>query len=407
MSVGAAWPSLLVHRQWLQHETERLLAFGANAPNEGGAAWLDDDGMPDPSQPVGTWVTARMVHVYAVGHLLGIPGCRPLAQRALTGLTGPLHDDDHGGWFPRRDPDGTVAPEKRCYDHAFVVLAATSAAAAGLAGAGAVLDEALAVLGDRFWDDEAGLFVEAWNADFTRLDDYRGVNANMHAVEALMAAADATGDDEWLHRASRIAGFVVGQARQHGWRIPEHFGPDWTPDLRYHDDRRDDPFLPYGATVGHALEWSRLLLHLEAAGASGEQWLEAARSLYAVARQDGWFADGAPGFVYTTDWDGTPVVRRRFHWVVAEAVAAAAALAQRTGEAAYEEDYARWWDYAATSLIDRERGSWHHELDSANRPAHTVWRGKPDLYHALQATLIPRLPLAPSLATAVARGLLR
>jgi hypothetical protein len=31
----------------------------------------------------------------------------------------------------------------------------------------------------------------------------------------------------------------------------------------------------------------------------------------------------------------------------------------------------------------------------------TVWPGKPDLYHAVQATLIPRLPLAPSMATAL------
>jgi hypothetical protein len=36
-----------------------------------------------------------------------------------------------------------------------------------------------------------------------------------------------------------------------------------------------------------------------------------------------------------------------------------------------------------------------------------VWEGKPDTYHALQATLIPRLPLAPALASALAAGLLR
>jgi hypothetical protein len=35
-----------------------------------------------------------------------------------------------------------------------------------------------------------------------------------------------------------------------------------------------------------------------------------------------------------------------------------------------------------------------------------VWDGKADAYHALQATLIPRLPAAPSLASALARGLL-
>ena len=47
--------------------------------------------------------------------------------------------------------------------------------------------------------------------------------------------------------------------------------------------------------------------------------------------------------------------------------------------------------------MDFENGSWHHELDPANRPAATTWPGTPDLYHAVQATLIPRLPLAPGL----------
>ena len=46
-----------------------------------------------------------------------------------------------------------------------------------------------------------------------------------------------------------------------------------------------------------------------------------------------------------------------------------------------------------------------HGTDPQNRPADSVWPGKADLYHAAQATLIPTLPLAPSLATALARGL--
>ena len=59
-------------------------------------------------------------------------------------------------------------------------------------------------------------------------------------------------------------------------------------------------------------------------------------------------------------------------------------------------------DEIALHLIDAERGSWHHQLDRHNRPIATVWPGKPDLYHAFQATLTPQLPLAPSMATALA-----
>ncbi len=154
--------------------------------------------------------------------------------------------------------------------------------------------------------------------------------------------------------------------------------------------------------MGHGLEWSRLLLHVEAAGAGPESLLDAAQSLFARAVADGWSADGAPGFVYTTDWDGRPVVHDRMHWVAAEAIGAAAALHARTGEPEYAARYAEWWDYTAHCLIDVERGSWHHQLDRANRPVATVWPGKPDLYHAFQATLVPQLPLAPTMASALA-----
>ena len=56
-------------------------------------------------------------------------------------------------------------------------------------------------------------------------------------------------------------------------------------------------------------------------------------------------------------------------------------------------------------FLDPEDGSWRHELDPTNRPS-SLTGGKPDTYHAFQATLIPRLPLAPALAAAVGEGLL-
>jgi mannose/cellobiose epimerase-like protein (N-acyl-D-glucosamine 2-epimerase family) len=92
------------------------------------------------------------------------------------------------------------------------------------------------------------------------------------------------------------------------------------------------------------------------------------------------------------------------HWVLAEAFAAAAALHQRTGEARFAEHAQTWWSYAERHLIDRERGSWHHQLDPQNAVIGTVWPGKPDLYHAVQATLIPRLPLSPGVAVALRDG---
>jgi sulfoquinovose isomerase len=386
-------------------ESERLLDFGRHFPHPlGGAAWLDTRGQPDLSRPVYTWITARMLHVYVLGRLLGRDGDADLAIQALAGLTGRLRDGMNGGWLTSVDDAGESPDEKACYTHAFVVLAASSGTVAGLPGARDLLSEALEVWDMRFFDDMAGMFVDSWNRDFTRLNDYRGVNANMHAVEALLAAADVTGDHGLRDRALDIARRVALEfAEPQAWRIPEHFDSHWRAELDHNRDRPDDQFQPYGATVGHGLEWSRLLLHVEASLADPPDWLlSAAEGLFDRAVADGWAVDGADGFIYTTDWDGTPVVRDRMHWVVAEAIAAAAALRARTGNDRFAGLAATWWAYAERYLFDRTYGSWHHQLDATNHVIETVWPGKPDLYHAVQATVIPRLPLAPSMATALA-----
>ncbi|WP_062386825.1 AGE family epimerase/isomerase [Demequina iriomotensis] len=390
-----------------------LLRFAAGAARPEGFGWLDDDGRVDASRPVELWITCRMTHVAALGALaaeppaLGGPSRDALLASAAHGVAaltdGPLHDAAHGGWFAAADGGVPTDTAKQAYGHAFVVLAASSAVAAGVPGADALLEDALAVSLARFWDEAEGLSVEEWDASWSVLDGYRGVNANMHTVEAYLAAGDATGDDAWHRRAARIAARVVGWAAHNGWRIPEHFDAEWTPMLEHHRDEPAHPFRPYGATVGHGLEWARLLLSVEATlGEAAPGGLrDAALALYDRAVADGWDADGALGFVYTTDWDGRPVVRERMHWVLAEAVNAAEALRQATGQAVYAEDAARWWAYADAHLIDHHRGSWHHELDPHNRPAGFVWPGKPDVYHAYQAALLPELPIAPSFATAL------
>ena len=87
--------------------------------------------------------------------------------------------------------------------------------------------------------------------------------------------------------------------------------------------------------------------------------------------------------------------------MVCEAIGAAAALHAVTGEDAYERAYRDAWDVAALHFIDREHGSWHAGLDDDLRPSPTTWSGKPDVYHALQATILPRVPVAPSIAAAL------
>jgi mannose/cellobiose epimerase-like protein (N-acyl-D-glucosamine 2-epimerase family) len=345
-----------------------------------------------------------MTHVYALAALRGDGTAAPLVDHGIAALDGLLRDSAQGGWYASVDRAGRpVEATKAAYPHAFVVLAASSATLAGRPGAQALLGTALDVVLDRFWDDRAGRTVESWDASFREPEAYRGANSSMHMVEAFLAAGDATADPGWHRRALRICHHLVHEvAAAGGYRLPEHFTVDWQPVREYNADRPDHPFRPYGSTIGHWLEWARLLLHVEAALPDPPGWLLTdARALFDAAVATGWAVDGADGFVYTVDWHDRPVVRSRMHWVAAEAVAAAAALWRRTGEAGYARWYATFWDYIGRYLLDAN-GSWRHELDADNRPAPVVWTGRPDIYHAYQATLFPQLPLAPTAAAALA-----
>jgi mannose/cellobiose epimerase-like protein (N-acyl-D-glucosamine 2-epimerase family) len=389
-------------------DLDRLLDFAERSRLPGGGfGYLDADGQVDADRPVETWIVARMTHVFGLAQLLGRRGAADLVRHGVAALTdAPLHDAEHGGWWAAADDDAKTA-----YVHAFVVLAGATAMIAGADGGRALLDEALDVWQTRFWDEDAGLAVEEWDRAWTRLDGYRGVNANMHGVEASLAAADALAGshpataDRLRGQALRTTERVVhGWAREHGWRLPEHYTADWQPLPEHNRDDPAHPFRPYGVTVGHQFEWARLALHLRAAlegrkHDDGPSWLlDDAVALFDAAATRGWAADGHEGFPYTLGWDDRPVVVARMHWVLCEAVAAATVLAAATGQPRYLGLARRWRGYGERHFLDPATGSWHHELTPAGLPARGTWAGKPDAYHLAQMLLHDRSPVRGSLA---------
>lgn len=399
------------NRDFLQKIRDDLFAFGHRFPSLGGSAWyLGDDGTPWKDKNRDTYVTCRMAHAYSIASLLGHEGGKELMEDAIKGLCGELKDREHGGWYEGLAADGKPLLRKQCYTHAFVILAFSSAYIAGKEGAEQLLEEALAEYDNYFWNEEEGLAFDNWNTEFTVLDDYRGLNANMHTVEAFLAASDATGKEEYRKRAGRIIDCVIGWAKGNNWRIPEHYTKEWEPDLEKNKEKPDDPFKPYGATPGHGMEWSRLIMQWALSVYQGNEeamrpYLEAAKGLFERVMADAWSADGAPGIVYTTDWDGKPIVRDRMHWTLAEAINTAAVLYRITKEEKYAEAYAAFMEYLDEKVLDHVNGSWFHQLDENNCTKGTVWPGKPDIYHALQATLIPYYAPDVSIALAVKKNL--
>jgi sulfoquinovose isomerase len=391
---------------WRRAEASRLLDFGRGAALPGGGfGWLGADGAVDATQPCPLYINARMTHVFALAHLRGVAGADDLAASGLDAFTSRYADPANGGWFSSVDTSGQVVDSgKANYAHAHVLLAASSAVAAGIPGAGAVLAAAASAIEEHFWSDAEGCAVESWNADFTESEPYRGANSNMHSVEAYLAAGDATGNPVWPARAASIAARLIDDyARANSWRIPEHYDARWRPQLDYNIDHPSDQFRPYGTTPGHSFEWARLLLDMEAAQAAPPAWLlEAATALFDQAVADAEDRDGHPGLLYTVGQNGEPVVVARLHWVACEAVLAADALHRRTGQERFAAAAGRWWGEIDRYFIDRVGGGWWQELTPAMTPATSTWSGKPDVYHSYQALLFPSLPLSPTAATALA-----
>ncbi|CAM4008271.1 MULTISPECIES: oligoribonuclease [Helcobacillus] len=410
---SVTWLDSPTHARWLASEGDALLEFAAgSALDEGGFGWLDETGEIDESKNRELWINCRMTHVFSLASMLGNPEAGQFADHGVRALRDVFSDAEHGGWFDEVALDGSVAGDsKSAYAHAFVVLAAASATAAGRPGARALLDDALEVLLERFYDRTEGMVRESFTRDFSSTEEYRGINANMHTVEALLAAADVLDRLDLLQIAVGIIKRAVNEfARDNDWLLPEHYSSEWEMLPEFNTDNRADPFRPYGATIGHWFEWARLTLTARAGlaqqGQDQPQWmLECALALMNRAAEfDG--IDGTGGFPYTVDWQGEPVARERMHWVAAEAVGAAAVAYRTTRDRRWADLYQQWWEHIAEDFIDPAGGSWHHELDIDLEPSTTVWRGKPDAYHAVQATLIPRLPVWPSLAEGVRRGLL-
>ena len=123
------WLGSAAHDRWLEQETDRLLRFAAASRHpDGGFAWLDDDGAPVLNRPVELWIGCRMTHVFALGHLLGRPGCGSLADHGVAALEGRFLDEQHGGWFAKAGPYGPATTDKTAYEHAFCLLYTSDAA---------------------------------------------------------------------------------------------------------------------------------------------------------------------------------------------------------------------------------------------------------------------------------------
>lgn len=394
------WRQSATHRSWLMAQAERLFDFYqyASINPKGGFFDLDSEGRPFGNVRQ-LHATTRMVHCMAIGHLLGRPGCYDLIDHGMAYIWNSHRDAKNGGYIWSLDDGGPADTAKQAYGHAFVLLAASSAKVAGHPLAEKVLADVTEVLHAKFWEELHGAQAEEFAADWSPVSNYRGQNSNMHLTEALMAAFEATGDAGYLKKAVSIASLIIGKnAASFGYRVGEHFDTNWALDKAY---AGGDIFRPAGTTPGHWLEWSRLLLQLFELGGRKPSWLpEASAKLFRNAIDLGWDKEKG-GFFYTLDWDDRPALRQKLWWPASEGIGAAHFLSAHDSNPFYEDWYRRIWGFCANHFIDHHHGGWHHELGDDLKPASTLFSAKYDIYHALQACLIPLYPATGSLTRVI------
>ena len=397
------WTARPYHRDWLMAKANALFdLFQTNAVNpRGGFHDLDAAGRPFGNVRQ-IHSTARMVHCFAIAAKLGRPGADTIVDHGMHFLWNGHRDQTHGGYCWSLDDAGYRDDSKQAYGHAFVLLAAADVKMLGHPLADKLLADITEVLETRFWEEQHGAVSEEYARDWSKITDYRGQNSNMHLTEALMAAFEATGDREYLNKAERISELIIARhAAAMGYRVVEHFDRNWNVDDNY---KGNEIFRPSGGTPGHWLEWARLLMQLWHLGGRRQGWLpDAAAKLFASSITEGWDKDHG-GFFYTVDWSGQPRMRNKLWWPACEGIGACHFLASHFDDPLYEEWYRRIWGYCNMAFIDHDAGGWFPEVSDAMKPSHKIFTGKPDIYHALQACLIPLYPATASLTRGIAEA---
>ncbi|MCG3268277.1 AGE family epimerase/isomerase [Yoonia sp. I 8.24] len=385
------WLQDTVHRSYLEADAQRQCDFFRPSVRSGGGFYVIDlDGAPLDSTLQELHTTARMVHSFALGQMAGFAGCAAVVDHGLKYLNSHHRDAKFGGYVWALDGDDIHDGRKLAYGHVFVLLAASSAHMAGHPDALALIDDVTQVLETKFWEDDHGLFADEWNRDWTPFSTYRGMNANMHGVEALLTAYEATGRTAYLDKAGRILDFFVGQiAPANKWRLAEHYTQDWQIDWAYSENPM---FRPAGTTPGHSFELARLSLqYWDLRGRPAGGVVNAARNLMQAALDDAWDPERG-GLIYTLNHDGTPAIKDRYWWPVTEAIGVLATLIKLDPTPDDETWYRKLWQFADSHFIDHTRGGWYPEIDVTGAPTDAQFKGKPDIYHAVQASLFALAP---------------
>lgn len=327
--------------------------------------YLDDGTLYDPTFRQLVSSTRIIVNYARASQVLAKPAYATVAEHGLRYLE-EYHwqaQTQRYAWTLRDNQPEDMT--QQAYGYAFVLLAYSAIQKAGIGDVNANITAVFELMEQRFWQADYGLYADELSADGI-LSDYRGQNSNMHICEAMIAAYEATSQQQYLERASLIAQNITGrQAALSDSLIWEHYTTDFKLDWEYNKDDPKNLYRPWGFQPGHQTEWSKLLVALHRH--LGEpQLLTTAQDLFERALAVSWDEQHG-GLIYGFDAQGKWCDDDKYFWVQAESFAAAAMLYQQTGEASFLSAYQQLWQYSWQHMVDHKYGAWFRVLTRDNK----------------------------------------
>ena len=357
-------------RSFLQDQIEKIVNFYyPECIDEKLGGYINqfrDDGSIFDDQTKHLVGTCRFVYIFSIAAILTEKSEYKEAARHGVQFLLNHHRQPKGGYAWILEGLKINDATNHCYGHAFVLLAFATSLKAGIQESAEPLVETFNLMERRFWRQDDRLYVDEISSDWSIVDPYRGQNANMHTCEAMIAAFEATGETNYLDRATALAIRVcVDMTQQSDGMIWEHYDKKWDPDWRYNLDDPKNLFRPFGYLVGHWMEWAKLLLILEEI--NPQEWmLPHAKRLFNAAIEQGWDHNSG-GMNYAVSPNGEIIDTDRYYWVLSETVAAAGLLANRTGDSTYTDWYSKSWTWSLENLVDQQYGGWYRVLDNKNQ----------------------------------------
>ena len=357
-------------RSFLQDQIEKIVNFYyPECIDEKLGGYINqfrDDGSIFDDQTKHLVGTCRFVYIFSIAAILTEKSEYKEAARHGVQFLLNHHRQPKGGYAWILEGLKVNDATNHCYGHAFVLLAFATSLKAGIQESAEPLVETFNLMERRFWRQDDRLYVDEISSDWSIVDPYRGQNANMHTCEAMIAAFEATGETNYLDRATALAIRVcVDMTQQSDGMIWEHYDKKWDPDWRYNLDDPKNLFRPFGYLVGHWMEWAKLLLILEEN--NPQEWmLPHAKRLFNAAIEQGWDHNSG-GMNYAVSPNGEIIDTDRYYWVLSETVAAAGLLANRTGDSTYTDWYSKSWTWSLENLVDQQYGGWYRVLDNKNQ----------------------------------------